>query len=242
VSAVEWVDPATLRANAWNPNKQAPPESRLLKLSLMEDGWTAPIVVGTDDEIIDGFYRWTLGLRDQDVRSLTGGLVPIVRVGITPEHRRLSTVRHNRARGTHHDLGMADIVAELLAMGLNADEIGRRLQMDHEEVDRLADSSQMTKRGSAAAFGNRIDELADVANVAAFLGLKGPDSVKRNRHRTRADGTPCHAGARRGFREGASVDVPVDSHQPGGRTRRTVALRDAPAAPNSAATPPPCSS
>jgi ParB-like chromosome segregation protein Spo0J len=154
VSAVEWVDPATLRANAWNPNRQAPPESRLLKLSLMEDGWTSPIVAGTDDEIIDGFHRWTLGLQNQDVRSMTGGLIPIVRVDITPEHRRLSTVRHNRARGTHHVLGMADIVAELLEMGLSADEISRRLQMDDEEVDRLADRGQMTKRGAAAGFGN----------------------------------------------------------------------------------------
>jgi hypothetical protein len=54
--------------------------------------------VGVDDEIIDGYHRWVLELKDKDVRSLTGGLVPIVRLDITPEHRRMSTVRHNRTR------------------------------------------------------------------------------------------------------------------------------------------------
>lgn len=154
MSTVEWVDPATLRANSWNPNKQAPPENRLLKISLLEDGWTAPIVVGVDDEIIDGYHRWTLGLNDEDVRAMTSGLVPIVRVEISAEHRRMSTIRHNRARGTHHVLKMADIVAELAEMGISAEEIGRRLQMDEEEVDRLLDRGVMTKRGSAASFGN----------------------------------------------------------------------------------------
>jgi ParB-like chromosome segregation protein Spo0J len=154
VSAVEWVDPATLRANSWNPNHQAPPEARLLKLSLIEDGWTAPFVVGDDDEIIDGYHRWVLGMKDNDVRALTDGLVPVVRLDIGPGHRRLATVRHNRARGTHHVLGMADIVADLLDMGMTAQDIGARLEMDDEEVDRLADRGQMTKRGAAAEFGS----------------------------------------------------------------------------------------
>lgn len=119
----------------------------------MEDGWTAPIVVGVDDEIIDGYHRWTLGLKDTDVRSLTGGLVPIVRLDITPEHRRMSTVRHNRARGTHGVLPMADLVAELQDLGVDPDEIGRRLEMDPEEVSRLADRGVMLKRGRADGFG-----------------------------------------------------------------------------------------
>jgi ParB-like chromosome segregation protein Spo0J len=152
VSAFEWVDPATLRANSYNPNRQAPPEKRLLKISLLEDGWTAPISVGLDDEIIDGFHRWSLGLEDEDVRAMTGGLVPVVRLNTTPEQRRMATIRHNRARGTHHVLKMADVVAELLNMGLPAEEISRRLQMDEEEVDRLADRGQMTKRAAAAGF------------------------------------------------------------------------------------------
>lgn len=158
VSRVEWVDHARLSANAWNPNRQAPPEHELLRISLLENGWTQPIVVRDheDDrlEIVDGFHRWTLAA-DPEVAALTGGLVPIVRLPQCPEDvARLATIRHNRARGTHHVLKMADLVTELLELGIAPDELGRRLQMDEEEVDRLADRGQMTKRGAADQFNN----------------------------------------------------------------------------------------
>jgi ParB-like chromosome segregation protein Spo0J len=162
ISSVRWVHRDRLRANSWNPNKAAPPERRLLKTSILENGYTQPIVVhqeGQDDEgplyeVVDGFHRW-LTSGDPEVHALTGGLVPVVElVEPDPALARLATIRHNRARGTHHVLGMADIVADLLELGLSPEEIGKRLEMDDEEVDRLADRGQMTKRGAAASFGN----------------------------------------------------------------------------------------
>jgi hypothetical protein len=105
-------------------------------------------------EIVDGYHRWLIS-GDREVSALTGGLVPVVRLAeCPPDVARMATIRHNRARGTHHVLKMADIVAELQEMGLSPGEIGRRLQMDDEEVSRLADRGQMTKRGAAASFGN----------------------------------------------------------------------------------------
>lgn len=162
VSTVRWVHRSRLRGNFWNPNRQAPPERRLLKTSILENGWTSAIVVhaeGSDDqgtlyEVIDGYHRW-LTAADPDVAALTDGLVPIVElIEPDPALARMATIRHNRARGTHHVNGMADIVAELLDLGLSLEEIGKRLEMDEEEVDRLADRGIMTRRGSAASFGN----------------------------------------------------------------------------------------
>ncbi len=159
ISRVEWIDRERLSANDWNPNHQAPPEHRLLRTSILENGWTQPIVVREHDggdrlEIVDGYHRW-LTSNHPDVRALTDGLVPIVRLPECDDDlARLATVRHNRARGTHHVLGMADIVADLLERGLSHDEIGRRLEMDPEEVDRLADRGQMTKRAAKASFNN----------------------------------------------------------------------------------------
>lgn len=159
LSTVEWVDRDRLSANSWNPNKQAPPEQRLLRISILESGWTQPIVVREHDggqrlEIVDGYHRW-LTSADRDVHALTDGLVPIVRLPECPEDVAImSTVRHNRARGTHHVLGMADIVARLMESGMEPEEIGRRMQMDAEEVDRLADRGLMTKRGAADGFNN----------------------------------------------------------------------------------------
>lgn len=157
VSTVRWVPRDQLSANDWNPNKQAPPEHRLLRTSILENGWTQPIVArdhGDTWEIVDGYHRWTVAA-DPVVAALTGGLVPIVLLPqCPPDMARLATIRHNRARGTHHVLGMADLVADLLELGLTPDEIGRRLEMDDEEVDRLADRGQMTKRHAAGSFNN----------------------------------------------------------------------------------------
>lgn len=159
ISSVVWLDPDELSANSWNPNRQAPPEYRLLKLSIIETGWTQPIVArehegGLRLEIVDGFHRWKAFREDPELQAMTDGMVPVVVLPETnDDDARLATVRHNRARGTHHVLRMADLVADLLDGGMDAGELGRRLGMDSEEVERLADRGRMTKRGSGEDFG-----------------------------------------------------------------------------------------
>lgn len=152
VSQVRWVPRGQLRANSYNPNAVAPPELELLRLSILEDGWTQPIVVLADNTIIDGFHRWTVSA-DPKVRALTGGLVPVVVVDVDPVHRMMSTIRHNRARGTHAVLKMAEIVRGMVEAGLEAGEICRRLGMEDEELERLLDRSGMTVRGTAGVNG-----------------------------------------------------------------------------------------
>lgn len=154
INSFVWVPRETLKANSYNPNKVAPPELRLLKISILEDGWTQPIVVREDYEIVDGFHRWTVS-GDKKVWALTDGHVPIVMLkNKSPEEQRMATIRHNRARGTHAVVKMADIVTDLAqTYGMATDEIERRLQMDDEEVDRLLDHGSMVKRGAAASFG-----------------------------------------------------------------------------------------
>lgn len=157
IASVQWFHREALSANDWNPNRQAPPEHRLLALSIVENGWTQPIVARAHDggdrlEIVDGFHRWKVSEKPE-VYGLTDGMVPVVVLPETDDAlARLATVRHNRARGTHGVLPMSDIVADLLERGLTADEIGRRLGMDEEEVDRLADRGRMTKRGAGEGF------------------------------------------------------------------------------------------
>ena len=141
-----------LKANAYNPNRVAPPELDLLRLSITEDGWTQPIVVLPDMTIIDGFHRWTVSA-DPGIRAMTGGLVPVVVLNADPVHRMMSTVRHNRARGTHAVLRMAEIVRGMVEAGLPAPEICTRLGMEDEELERLLDRSGMTVRGTAGANG-----------------------------------------------------------------------------------------
>jgi ParB-like chromosome segregation protein Spo0J len=147
ISAVQWVDRNTLKANDYNPNKMAKTELGLLKTSIMEDGWTQPIVARLDGEIVDGFHRWTVSA-DPDVAKLADGLVPVVFIKeIDPARQRMATIRHNRARGEHYVMSMADIVSELVNVhGLDLKEIQRRLGMEKEEVMRLLDRGEMVKR------------------------------------------------------------------------------------------------
>jgi ParB-like chromosome segregation protein Spo0J len=83
----------------------------------------------------------------------TGGTVPVVTVDADPVHRMMSTVRHNRARGTHAVLRMAEIVRSMADSGLSADEICTQLGMEYEELERLLDRSGMTVRGTAGVSG-----------------------------------------------------------------------------------------
>ena len=152
VSHVRWVPRGSLKANLYNPNSVAPPEMELLRLSIVEDGWTQPIVVLPDMTIVDGFHRWTVS-NDPAIRAMTGGEVPVVTIDADPVHRMASTIRHNRARGTHAVLRMAEIVRNMVESGLKADEICRRLGMEDEELVRLLDRSGMTVRGSAGVNG-----------------------------------------------------------------------------------------
>ncbi len=154
ISAVEWVDPATLRSNLYNPNRVFKLELQLLKRSLLEDGWTQPIVARPDGEIVDGFHRWTLGSTDPDVQAMTGGLVPVVRLDPGDEiHQMASTVRHNRARGQHGILKMGDIVRAAMAAGATEADVCARFGMEPEEVDRLADVRSSPEHAGKDSFG-----------------------------------------------------------------------------------------
>lgn len=156
LSGLQWLPRDLLKPNHYNPNKVASPEMRLLKISIMEDGWTQPIVANPDMTIVDGFHRWTVS-GDPDVRAMTDGLVPVVVLRpFNDEHQMMSTIRHNRARGTHGVLPMASIIQDMVEAGLPTAEIMERLQMEEEEVVRLAVSVGIPKSALIAGteFGN----------------------------------------------------------------------------------------
>lgn len=153
VSNVQWVERDKLTANDYNPNIQTRIDTALLKISILASGWTQPLVVRADMEIVDGIHRWLVA-EDPDVAELTGGLVPIVVLeDLDPAEQRMATVRHNRARGTHHVLKMSELVAELIdEHGVDPAELRERLGMDEEEVERLHDRGEMISRGSQDEF------------------------------------------------------------------------------------------
>lgn len=111
-------------ANDYNPNVVAPPEMKLLELSIWEDGFTMPCVCYYDKEndkyiLVDGFHRYTVLKTSQRIYERERGLLPVVVIEKDLSNRMGSTIRHNRARGTHNIELMSHIVAELDKAGMS---------------------------------------------------------------------------------------------------------------------------
>jgi len=131
-----------IRANTYNPNSVAPPEMELLETSIWEDGYTMPVVcyyIANEDiyEIVDGFHRYTTMMRSKRIRDREKGLLPIVVIDKDDSNRMASTIRHNRARGSHSIDLMSNIVAELTKAGMSDAWILKHVGMDKDELLRL---------------------------------------------------------------------------------------------------------
>jgi ParB-like chromosome segregation protein Spo0J len=156
VDCVIWVKNEIVRANDYNPNAVAPPEMELLRQSIMEDGYTQPIVSFKEDEhitVIDGFHRNRVGKEVEDVRNRVHGRLPVVNINQWKQgrgDRMASTIRHNRARGSHSIELMSTIVSELVEMGKGDAWICQHVGMSIDELLRL---KQVT--GLASLFANK---------------------------------------------------------------------------------------
>jgi len=144
VDCVVWVKNEKVIANDYNPNAVAPPEMDLLKISIMNDGYTQPIVVFEEEEkyiVVDGFHRNRIGKEYKQVTDRVKGYLPITIIRQERKDRGdriVATIRHNRARGKHKIDAMSDIVIELKKRNWSDEKIGRELGMEPDEVLRLA--------------------------------------------------------------------------------------------------------
>ena len=111
-------------ANEYNPNIVAPPEMKLLELSIWEDGYTMPCVCyyrKDEDvyEIVDGFHRYQVMKTSPRIYERERGLLPVSVIDKDLSERMASTIRHNRARGMHSVELMSHIVSELTKSGMS---------------------------------------------------------------------------------------------------------------------------
>ena len=138
-----------IHANAYNPNHVAPPEMKLLYESIKEDGYTMPIVVyplgDGEYEIVDGYHRYTTMLLHRDICEREGGKLPCSIIDKDVSNRMASTIRHNRARGSHSIELMMNIVGELKKAGMSDAWIMKEIGMDADELLRYKQLSGLAE-------------------------------------------------------------------------------------------------
>ncbi len=142
---VKMVDINKVVANDYNPNKVAPPEMKLLKHSIEEDGYTQPIVTYYDKDndiyiVVDGFHRYRCAKEYFHLKE-----IPVVTIDKDLSNRMASTIRHNRARGTHQIMDMSKIVVELSNNGWSEADISKHLGMELDEIIRLKQVSRIKR-------------------------------------------------------------------------------------------------
>jgi ParB-like chromosome segregation protein Spo0J len=183
VDFVRWVPTDQVHAN-YNPNTVAPPEMELLRLSIMADGYTQPVVTNQEDDrrvVVDGFHRNRVARECPEVTERIHGYLPVVQIRAEQTDRGAriaSTIRHNRARGKHHVNAMSDIVVELKSRNWTDERIGRELGMEPDEVLRLcqvAGLAELFADDDFSASWDAVDASQDFAGLDAELEEAGED-------------------------------------------------------------------
>jgi len=152
--------------NTYNPNSVAPPEMKLLYDSIREDGYTMPIVcyyVEQEDVyvIVDGFHRYRVMLDYPDIREREEGMLPVSVIDKSLDNRMASTIRHNRARGSHDVDLMSNIVKELHELGRTDAWISKHLGMDRDEILRLKQITGLAALFKDVQFGEAWQPVED---------------------------------------------------------------------------------
>ena len=187
VDCVIWISSDSVTANEYNPNKVAPPEMELLEVSIVNDGYTQPIVTWAKDdahEVVDGFHRSRVGKESKLVAQRVQGYLPVVEIRKEQQgknDRIASTIRHNRARGKHQVDAMSEIVLELKNRNWTNKRIAKELGMDEDEILRLCQITGLEHLFTDQDF-SRAWEAADSNPTDDFVELTDeiPDEIREH--------------------------------------------------------------
>jgi len=187
VDFVKWVLAENVVANDYNPNKVAPPEMELLEISIMNDGYTQPVVTFPNNgkvEVVDGFHRTRVSKESKVVRDRVKGYTPtvIIRKEQSNKNDRIaSTIRHNRARGKHQIDAMSEIILELKNRNWKNERIARELGMDEEEILRLCQITGLQDIFKDDDFSKSWESSDSIANYEVLTDELSDEEVEHYR-------------------------------------------------------------
>lgn len=164
VLEIEYVALTAITPNEYNPNRQSDHDYELLQRSIREDGFTQPVIAHRETkQIVDGEHRW------RAAHSLGMDTIPVVYVDMTAEQMRISTLRHNRARGSEDVDMSAAVLRDLRELGA-LDWAQDSLMLDDSEMNRLLDDIPAPEALEGEEFSEAWEPVAartSVADVAA---------------------------------------------------------------------------
>lgn len=188
VDFVKWIKCDNVIANDYNPNKVAPPEMQLLEISIMNDGYTQPVVTFPKDksivEVVDGFHRTRVSKESKIVRQRVYGFTPtvIIRKEQSDKNDRIaSTIRHNRARGKHQIDAMSEIILELKNRNWKNERIARELGMDEDEILRLCQITGLQDIFKDDDFSKSWESSDIITNYEPITDDLSPEEVENYR-------------------------------------------------------------
>jgi ParB-like chromosome segregation protein Spo0J len=193
VDYVKWVSAESVVANDYNPNKVAPPEMELLEVSIMNDGYTQPVVTYPNNgkiEVVDGFHRTRVSKESKVVRQRVMGYTPtvIIRKEQSSKNDRIaSTIRHNRARGKHQVDAMSEIILELKNRNWKNERIAKELGMDEEEILRLCQITGLQDIFKDDDFSKSWESSDSIANYEVLTDELNEDEVEHYRTTNTSD-------------------------------------------------------
>lgn len=104
-----------------------------------------------------------------DIYEREGGLLPVSVIDKSIDHRMASTIRHNRARGSHDVDLMSNIITELHELGRSDAWISRHLGMDRDEILRLKQITGLASLFRDVEFGSAWEPDGDMSELSEEL-------------------------------------------------------------------------
>lgn len=164
---VEWLAWNTLRPIPWRVTHTLRPDLMLIQYSLVRDGWIQPIIVGQQNEILDGFHRWIAFQNSRELMDHYQGLVPVRRVEETGADAAEIHVRLNRARGQVVAKRLSDVCKILVEDG------GYTLVDLMEAFGMTQDEAEIMMHGSLLKIRNIKEHKYSKAWVPVEVGAPG---------------------------------------------------------------------
>jgi ParB-like chromosome segregation protein Spo0J len=158
---------ALLTANQYNPNFVSQDKMKLLRQSVLDNGFCFPVVTIWDDSeerlvIVDGFHRFIIA----GPNWLDLSHVPAVILDHDISARMYATVQFNKARGVHQVDLDADVIRALIEQGQSEDEISVHLGIDLETIHRykqLTGIAELFKNADYSTAWTAVDAIPEDA-------------------------------------------------------------------------------